>query len=77
MIDDELDFENRLMSGTYTPEDTETDYSLRPKNLDDYIGQEKVKENLKIYIEAAKIRGESYESIVKKTSDNAKRLFGI
>ena len=39
MIDDELDFENRLMSSTYAPEDNETDYSLRPKSLDDYIGQ--------------------------------------
>ena len=41
MIDDELDFENRLMSGTYTPEDNETDFSLRPKTLNDYIGQAK------------------------------------
>lgn len=43
MIDEEFDFENRLMSGTYTPEDNETDYSLRPKSLDDYVGQEKPK----------------------------------
>ena len=32
--------------------------SLRPKTLDEYIGQDKVKENMKIYIEAAKKRGE-------------------
>ena len=32
--------------------------SLRPKTLDEYIGQDKIKENMKIYIEAAKKRGE-------------------
>ena len=64
MIDDELDFENRLMSSTYAPEDNETDYSLRPKSLDDYIGQEKAKENLKIYMEAAKMRGESLDHVL-------------
>ena len=32
--------------------------SLRPKTLDEYIGQEKIKENMKVYIEAAKKRGE-------------------
>ena len=64
MIDEELDFENRLMSGTYTPEDVETDYSLRPKSLDDYIGQEKAKENLRIYINAAKGRGDSLDHVL-------------
>ena len=64
MIDDELDFENRLMSSTYAPEDNETDYSLRPKSLDDYIGQEKAKENLSIYINAAKGRGDSLDHVL-------------
>ena len=64
MIDDELDFENRLMSSTYAPEDNETDYSLRPKSLDDYIGQEKAKENLRIYINAAKGRGDSLDHVL-------------
>ena len=64
MIDEEFDFENRLMSGTYTPEDNETDYSLRPKSLDDYVGQEKAKENLRIYINAAKGRGDSLDHVL-------------
>ena len=37
---------------------------LRPKTLDDYIGQQKAKENLKIYIEAAKARGESLDHVL-------------
>ena len=39
--------EYRMMSPDFTSADTETEVSLRPKTLDDYIGQEKVKENLK------------------------------
>ncbi len=61
---DEFDFENRIMTTSFTRDDTDTDTSLRPKSLDDYIGQEKVKENLKIYIEAAKIRGESLDHVL-------------
>ena len=38
--------------------------SLRPKTLDEYIGQEKVKENMKIYIEAAKKRGEPLDHVL-------------
>lgn len=64
MIDDELDFENRLMSGTYTHEDNETDFSLRPKTLNDYIGQAKAKENLQVYINAAKGRGDSLDHVL-------------
>ena len=64
MIDDEFDFENRLMSSAYAPEDNEADCSLRPKSLDDYIGQEKAKENLRIYINAAKGRGDSLDHVL-------------
>ena len=60
-MQDELDFENRIVSSSYSPDDTEIEQSLRPRKLDEYIGQEKVKENLKIYIEAAKRRGESLD----------------
>ena len=63
-MNEEFDFENRIMTTSYTKEDSGTDTSLRPKILDDYIGQEKVKENLKIYIEAAKIRGESLDHVL-------------
>ena len=61
---EELDFENRMVTGSYTPEDSETDFSLRPKRLDEYIGQEKAKENLSIYINAAKARGDALDHVL-------------
>ncbi len=61
---DELDLENRFMSSSYTPNDAETELSLRPKALGEYIGQEKVKENLKISMDAAKMRGESLDHVL-------------
>lgn len=45
-------------------EDGETEFSLRPKTLDDYIGQTKVKDNLKIYMEAALARGEALDHVL-------------
>lgn len=56
-----MDFENRFVTPEYTPQDVETELSLRPRALEDYIGQEKVKENLSIYIEAARARGEALD----------------
>lgn len=38
--------------------------SLRPKTLDEYIGQDKIKENMKVYIEAAKKRGEPLDHVL-------------
>ena len=64
MMPNEFDFENRIMTTSYTRDDSNTEPSLRPKVLDDYIGQEKAKENLKIYIEAAKMRGESLDHVL-------------
>ncbi|MBQ7835388.1 MAG: Holliday junction branch migration DNA helicase RuvB [Ruminiclostridium sp.] len=49
---------------SFKPEDVDIEYSLRPKMLSEYIGQEKVKENLKIFIEAAKARGESLDHVL-------------
>lgn len=63
-LNQEFDFENRILSSSMTGEDGDTDTSLRPKVLDDYIGQEKAKENLKIYIEAAKLRGENLDHVL-------------
>ncbi|MBQ9086547.1 MAG: Holliday junction branch migration DNA helicase RuvB [Clostridia bacterium] len=63
-LSEEFDFENRIMTTSYTRDDSNTEPSLRPKALDDYIGQEKTKENLKIYIEAAKMRGESLDHVL-------------
>ena len=55
MADDE-----RIISTRQLSED-ETENSLRPKTMADYIGQTKAKENLSVYIEAAKMRGESLD----------------
>lgn len=64
MQDQEFDFENRIVSTSFSSEDSDTDISLRPKTLEDYIGQDKVKENLKVYIDAAKLRGESLDHVL-------------
>lgn len=61
---EEMDFENRIVTPEYTSFDDETEVSLRPKRLDDYIGQDKVKENLSIYIKAAKQRNESLDHVL-------------
>ena len=63
-MNEELDFENRITSTSYTPDDTEIEQSLRPISISEYVGQEKVKENLKIYMEAAKRRGESLDHVL-------------
>ncbi len=57
----EFDYESRIVAPEYTPVDVDIDTSLRPKMLTEYIGQDKVKENLDIYIKAAKLRGESLD----------------
>lgn len=58
----ESDFENRIVSTTFQgADDGEIEDSLRPRKMDEYIGQAKAKENLKVFIEAAKGRGESLD----------------
>ncbi len=54
----------RLISTRVISEDTENENSLRPKALADYIGQEKLKDNLNIYLQAAKMRGEALDHIL-------------
>ena len=62
---DEFDFENRILDTSEIPEDNiEGDNPLRPKTLSEYIGQETAKENLKVFIEAAKLRGESLDHVL-------------
>lgn len=62
---DEFDFENRILDTSEIPEDNiESDNPLRPKTLSEYIGQETAKENLKVFIEAAKLRGESLDHVL-------------
>ncbi len=54
--------EPRVVSPASRQEDL--DFSLRPKRLEEYIGQKKIKENLKIFIQAAKERGESLDHVL-------------
>ncbi len=53
-----MDEDERIICPGLSTEDNEIENSLRPKKLEDYVGQDKIKENLKIYIEAAKQREE-------------------
>ena len=62
--EDEFAFAQRLVGTGESDEDREVDVGLRPQTLSEYIGQEKAKENLKIYIEAAKLRGESLDHVL-------------
>ena len=54
----ENELKNRWTAPEYAEKDAEIEVSLRPKTLSEYIGQDKAKENLSIYMEAAKMRGE-------------------
>lgn len=56
--------EERIVSTGETNTDTEIEYTLRPKILSEYIGQTKAKENLKVFIEAAKMRGEPLDHVL-------------
>lgn len=55
---------NRMIETNLIEEDIKIEGSLRPQTLDDYIGQSKVKENLKIYIEAAKQRHDALDHVL-------------
>lgn len=56
--------ENRIITSAEITEDGEAEFSLRPKALDEYIGQKKAKENLKVFIEAAKQRSEALDHVL-------------
>ena len=56
--------EKRVITTQILDEDVKTESGLRPQTLNDYIGQEKVKNNLKIYIEAAKERNEALDHVL-------------
>ena len=56
--------EERIVSTGETNADTEIENTLRPKILSEYIGQTKAKENLKVFIEAAKMRGEPLDHVL-------------
>ena len=61
----EMDYENRILSPSEIPCDLNGDDNpLRPQSLDEYIGQEKVKENLSVFIQAALQRGEALDHVL-------------
>ncbi len=69
LFDTDMDFENRIVTPEYVAGDegeseNENENKLRPKCLADYVGQEKAKENLTIFIEAAKQRGEPLDHVL-------------
>lgn len=61
--DDYVD-DDRIVDAAAHDEDSELDFGLRPQTLEEYVGQEKAKESLKIYIEAAKMRGEALDHVL-------------
>ena len=65
MLENEMDFENRIIAPEYASgEDGDVETSLRPKCLSEYIGQEKAKENLSIFMQSAKMRGEALDHVL-------------
>jgi len=65
MFTEDMDFESRLVTPEFTGTEADSlELSLRPRALKDYLGQEKAKENLKVYMDAAKGRGESLDHVL-------------
>ena len=60
----DMQFESRMVTPKQVEEDSEVEVSLRPQSLLEYIGQDKVKENLAVYIEAAKRRGDQLDHVL-------------
>ena len=64
MIQEKVRMVGRIIETNFTPEDSKVEETLRPQLLDDYIGQQKAKENMKVFIEAAKQRGDSLDHVL-------------
>ena len=60
----DMQFEERMVTPREVEEDREAEVTLRPQKLVEYIGQDKVKENLAVYIEAAKRRGDPLDHVL-------------
>ena len=56
--------DNQFFTSTLTEKERDTENILRPKTFDDYVGQDKVKDNMRIYIKAALARGESLDHVL-------------
>ncbi len=61
---DEMGYESRIVAPEYLDMDSDVERQLRPRTIDEYIGQSKAKENLSIYIEAARHRGEPLDHVL-------------
>ena len=59
-----MDYDERLITSMPIEDDNDIERAIRPRAMDEYIGQEKLKENLKIFIEAAKLREESLDHVL-------------
>ena len=66
MIWESPDYEDtqRIVDTHETPEDIPGELSLRPQQLDEYLGQQRIKDNLSVLIQAAKLRGESLDHLL-------------
>ena len=58
-----FDDNERIVTGDFLDEDAEIEVGLRPRQLCDYVGQDKVKDNLSVYIDAAKKRREPLDHV--------------
>ncbi len=56
-----MEFDERLINSSLTSEDVEVENSLRPKTIDEYVGQEKIKNNLNVFVSTAKERHEALD----------------
>lgn len=59
-----MDFDERIISSSLQEEDEKIEYSLRPRFLNEYIGQSSVKEHISVYMRAAKLRGEALDHVL-------------
>lgn len=59
-----MDFNERIVTSDFIDEDVDLETSLRPKHLEEYVGQDKIKENLSVYIQAAKRRNEALDHVL-------------
>ncbi len=63
-FDENFNLDDRILDPEESREDTDPELSLRPTSIDEYIGQEKAKEIMKVYIEAAKMRGDCLDHVL-------------
>ena len=65
---------NELISSTLVEQEAESENILRPQTLEGYIGQDKVKENLMVYISAARRRNENLDHVLLYGADAQKKI---